>query len=166
MAKETKFFPYKEIAKRAKTLFKREKLKLEKIMPWTYIEHVGSTAIPGPMTKKDVDIQIRVKAKNFERAKKVLRIFYKEHHKEIWNQNFAIFTKSDDEFTIDLMLTVKDSTHDDFYKTRDYLIENPRKLAEYNELKMNHAGKDYQEYIKAKQNFFGGNGQIDFLKNP
>ncbi len=165
MAKETKFFPYEEVSKRAKALFKRERKKLRNSLPWSHIEHVGSTAIPGALTKKDLDIQIRVNAADFKKTIIILKIFYEEHHPKLWNDNFAIFKKDDDDFPIDLMVTVLQSSYDDFYKIRDYLIKNPRKLAEYNELKVKNIGKDYQEYVKAKQNFFGGNGQGNFLKN-
>jgi GrpB-like predicted nucleotidyltransferase (UPF0157 family) len=62
------------------------------------------------------------------------------------------------------MVTVMYSDYDDFYRLRDYFIENPDVLKEYNDLKRKFEGKTYADYRKAKDEFLGGNGRVRFLE--
>ncbi len=166
MIKRTEFFRYEEIFEQIQALFIGEKKNIQNLFPNVDIQHVGSSSVPNSLTKKDLDIQIRVSSEDFKKVVNVLSGIYKKHHEELWNNQFAIMNDLRDGIHIDFMITVKDSKYDDFYKLRDFLIQNPSFLEKYNTLKMKHSGKDYSKYSKAKNNFFGGNGEIKFLNDP
>jgi GrpB-like predicted nucleotidyltransferase (UPF0157 family) len=159
------FYPSEEIFDKAVDIFEEEKKFLGSIIPNADIQHVGSCAIPGAIGKFDVDIQIRLKHEDFSEAVRILREHYPAKHEEkLWNENLAIFKSKDSaQYDIDYVVTVIGSKSDDYYRVRDFLIANPEKLKEYNEMKMKYEGKPYHEYRTAKAEFLGGNGTVRFL---
>lgn len=160
------FYKSEEIFDKAAEIFEREKKILQEMIPHADIQHVGSCAIPDAMGKFDVDIQIRVLPQYFHAASAALEQYACAKHAAIWTSDFAVLFKEnpDPAVQIDYMLTVIGSRRDDFYRTRDYLINHPEKLREYNELKMKFEGRPYHEYRSAKKDFFGGNGTVKFLE--
>lgn len=156
------FLSSEEIFDKAGAVFADEKKKLEKIIPNTDIQHVGSSSIPGALGKFDIDIQIRVEQGRFEEILTIMQNLYHINHKEIWTNELAIF-KDRRENDVDLMLTVIGSKYDEYYKLRDYFIANPDALEQYNDLKKQYEGKPYHEYRSAKTAFLGKNGENKFL---
>jgi len=157
------FFKSEEVFEKANLIFNSEKQEIQKFLKNADIQHVGSCSIPGAISKFDVDIQVRVEKKSFEEALNFLSKKYREKHPEIWRDGFAAFNTKK-ECSIDIVLTSVDSKYDDFYKVRDFLINNPEKLKEYNALKMSFEGKPLADYKKSKAEFLGGNGTVKFLK--
>jgi GrpB-like predicted nucleotidyltransferase (UPF0157 family) len=163
MDKKTEFFSYEDVHKEIAKLFIKEHAFLHQVLSLPIIEHVGSSAVPGALTKKDLDIQIRVPGKYFPKAVLILCDLLAIHHREIWNEQFAVFTGHDKDIHIDYMVTVIDSPYDTFYKVRDYLRTHPDMLERYDALKLEYEGKEYLEYSRAKVEFFGSNGNVKFL---
>lgn len=158
------FYPSEEIFEKANSIFEQYREKLAAIIPAPCdIQHVGSCAVPGAIGKFDVDIQIRIDEAHFEKAKEVLIQHFTSKHPELWKDTSAIFVDQG-ECQVDIILTVIDSAHDDYWKVRDFLINNPAMLEKYNTLKMQFEGKPYKEYRAAKSQFFGKNGEVNFLK--
>jgi GrpB-like predicted nucleotidyltransferase (UPF0157 family) len=67
--------------------FERLKLELTVLIPQADIQHVGSTAIPGSLTKGDLDIQVRVVSSTYPVAKQRLS--------ELYDVNVGGFTADD-----------------------------------------------------------------------
>lgn len=156
------FLPTEEIFEKAAIVFDAQKKELESILPAVDIQQVGSCAVPGMIGKFDVDIQIRTTFEQFQKVVQILEQNYTPKHPEIWTDEFVAFSNNK-EYLIDLVVTVIDSKHDDFYRVRDALITNPELREEYNNLKKRYEGKSYGEYRKAKMEFLGGNGKVSFL---
>jgi len=156
------FFKSEEVFEKAGLIFNSEKKEIQKILKNADIQHVGSCSVPGAISKFDVDIQVRVEKESFGEALTFLSKKYQEKRPEIWGDGFAAFNTKK-ECSIDIVLTEIDSKYDDFYKVRDFLINNPEKLKEYNTLKMSFEGKLLSDYKKAKAEFLGGNGTVKFL---
>ena len=145
--------------------FGKEKHFLLDLIPNADIQHVGSTAVPGALTKGDLDIQVRVSEDIFEDTTQKLKLHYKISHPEIWRDGFASFQNYDNpEIPIGIQLTVKNSTYDDFFKLRDLYINNPKLLAKYNAMKNSFEGKPEVDYKKARRELFGPNGETKLLK--
>ena len=156
------FLPPEEIFDKASVVFKDQKKNLEALLPPVDIQHVGSCAVPGAWGKFDIDIQIRVNQSDFADVVAIMKSNFEEKHPEIWTDEFVAFSNNK-QYLIDLVVTVIDSKHDDFYRVRDALIANPELLEEYNALKRQYEGRPYDEYRKAKMAFLGGNGKVSFL---
>lgn len=138
---------------------------LKELLPFSDVQHVGSSSVPGAIGKLDLDFQIRVDEKKFEKTINILTSQFQEKQKLLWREGFAIFKTKKNNIPIDLVVTTKDSIYDDCYKVRDELRSNKNLLEEYNKLKMKYQGKLYSEYSKAKRKFLGENGNVGFLKH-
>lgn len=149
------FKPTEEFLEKANKVFDEQKNKLKKLLPKADIQHIGSTAIPGSVTKGDLDINIRVSEEDFNKAVEVLKKLYDINQPENWHDNFASF-KDDTNLGIDFgaQLVVIGSKYDDFTKLRDLLIKNPKLVEEYNQMKQKYQGKSMDEYRKEKADFF------------
>ena len=137
-------------------VYQEQRERIQKLIPWAEVHHIGSTAIPGSITKGDLDINVRVPVENFDNAVKGLEKLYQINQPENWTNNFASF-KDDDNFDIagGVQLTIMGSESDDFIKLNDLLINDSQLLKEYNQMKEKFEGKDMEEYRKEKANFFG-----------
>lgn len=145
----------KEYLERANKVFEDQKRRIQALLLNADIQHIGSTAIPGSITKGDLDINVRVSKNDFDKAIEVLKQLYDVNQPENWNDTFASF-KDENNLGIDfgLQLSIKDSKYDDFTKLRDVLINDPNLVQEYNQMKQKYEGKGMDEYRKEKANFF------------
>lgn len=148
------FKPSEGFESLAEEIFQKEKSRILKLIPAAEVEHIGSTAIPGSITKGDLDINVRV-VDSFDDAVKQLKALYQINQPENWTDTFASF-KDDDSFElpVGVQLTVMNSEYDDFVALRDLLIKSPNLLEEYNQMKLKYEGKDMDEYRKEKSDFF------------
>ncbi len=145
-------------------IFVKEKNFIYSSFPFVDIQHVGGTSIPGSITKKELDIQIRIVPDGLnEIVQFFLENGYKPHNQEIWTDTFAIMSAEKNGIPVDYMITVREAKEDDHYKLRDFLKENKDALNKYNALKIAYAGKNYGDYRKAKLEFLIGHGRIPFL---
>ena len=116
------------------------------------IEHVGSTSIPGALTKGDLDVLVRVDAAGFDAAVVALRGLYAVHQPENWTATYASFAdRSASDPPVGVQLAVRGSADDLLFAPfRQALIDDPALLREYNALKLSLDGADYQGYTDAK----------------
>ena len=65
------------------------------LVPGADVEHVGATAVPGALTKGDVDIAVRVGKPQFSAAVDALSSRYAIHQPHNWTPTLASFTEPD-----------------------------------------------------------------------
>jgi len=139
---------------KAEALFAKHKALISTVLPSTDIQHVGSTAIPGSLTKGDLDIQVRVAAEDFDNAVQALSNFYLLNEGSTRTETFRAFKDDTTDPPLGVQLTVIDSELDIFWRLRDVLLMNDLYRLKYDELKKNYEGKDMEEYRAAKNEFF------------
>jgi GrpB-like predicted nucleotidyltransferase (UPF0157 family) len=126
-------------------------LCLRSLVPHAEIQHVGSTAIPGALTKGDIDVAVRVSGATFASAVDALRSHFAVKQPQNWSSCFASF--GDDisyAAPVGVQLVVRDSEADLFHFVHDHFVAHPEALATYNRVKLESAGKGSDEYWKAK----------------
>ena len=125
------------------------------LVPGAEVEHVGATAVPGALTKGDVDIAVRVGKPQFSAAVDALSSRYAIHQPHNWTPTLASFTEPDPgELPVGIQLVVAGSDADQFFGPfRDALINSHALLTEYNELKLRLDGLEYERYTEAKAQF-------------
>jgi GrpB-like predicted nucleotidyltransferase (UPF0157 family) len=145
-----------EIKEEVESYFNKEIKNLRGLLGHLVVgfEHVGGTAIPGALTKKDVDIQIRISKEDFSKVIELMKTCNKIKKLEIWTQNKAIFKNKEKDFSTDYLVTVVNSDADVYYKARELLKNNSQLLSKYNKLKKSFEGKTYMEYRPAKDSFW------------
>jgi GrpB-like predicted nucleotidyltransferase (UPF0157 family) len=147
--------PEADIRAAVQAAFAEHRRRVLELVPEAAVEHVGSTAIRGALTKGDLDLLVRVKADDFDAAVAGLRGVYAIDQPENWTPTFASF--SDPRAAappVGLQLVVAGSAHDALFGPfRDALVADPALLAEYNALKRHNDGEDYERYTDAKAEF-------------
>ncbi len=129
--------------------------RIEAVFPGAELHHIGSTAIPGSVTKGDIDILFRIAQSQFASVSDLLQRHFLIKQRVNWNPHFASF--GDDTsygIPVGIQLVAKDSESDFFLFQRDYLLTHPEAVEEYNRLKLAHAADGPDRYWKAKNEFF------------
>jgi GrpB-like predicted nucleotidyltransferase (UPF0157 family) len=128
--------------------------KLAALLPGAEIHHIGATAIPGSVTKGDVDVLVLASSEQFPAAVESLKPHFAVKQPTNWTGEFASFgDDSGYELPLGIQLVAKDSSTDFLLFLRDYFIFNREALEEYNRLKLAHASEGAEEYWKAKDSF-------------
>jgi GrpB-like predicted nucleotidyltransferase (UPF0157 family)/protein-L-isoaspartate O-methyltransferase len=144
-----------DIRELTRAAFATHRARLIELVPKAAVEHIGSTAVPGSLTKGDVDLLVRVPRDGFSTAAQALGSAYAVHQPEHWTSTFASFADSEAiEPPVGVQLVVSGSSEDkSFGAFRDALIGDPALLTEYNDLKRRLDGEDYERYTDKKAEF-------------
>jgi GrpB-like predicted nucleotidyltransferase (UPF0157 family) len=154
------FVPEAEVHAAVDRLWQSEHKKLMKLLPGADIQHVGATAVPGSLTKGDLDIQVRVTAADFADAEAVLAAHYQRNAKSDRAIGFASFTDEKAQPPLGVQLTAIDSPEDRFYRFRDVLRAHPPLREAYDTLKRGWEGRSIAGYRAEKAAFFAELGKI------
>ncbi len=151
MRDEAEIRPAVEIA------FQRERRRIEELLPRADVQHVGSTAIPGSITKGDLDLLVRVAGDEFAAASRVLAEGYDVHQADLWQDDFASYVLPPGEaIAVGVQLVIEAGESDRlFLGFRDLLRSRPDLRDAYNELKDAHRDDAVDSYREAKAEFIG-----------
>lgn len=143
--------PVEALRSQIECVLARELPRLRQLAPKAAIEHIGSTAIPGTLTKGDVDVVLRISAVDFPAVIVALRQAFAEAQRENWTADFASF--KDDQtgpLPFGIQVVVRGTANDDFLRLRDLLRTEADARSRYNAVKQAHAGADAEAYWQAK----------------
>lgn len=140
-----------------KIMFENEKDNLIKLFNQDtfQIEHVGSTAVKGLFAKPIVDIAIGVASfSDIDKYMDVLKTIYTV---KISNEEILLIKENQEETFFLIHILISDNKrYKDMIKFRDILINNPKILKEYENLKiklLNMYSNDRKMYTKSKNNY-------------
>jgi GrpB-like predicted nucleotidyltransferase (UPF0157 family) len=143
--------PEVEIRESAEAAFVEHRRRVLGVLPRAEIEHVGSTAVRGALTKRDLDLLVRVEAADVDAAIAGLRGLYAVDQPENWTSTFTSFR---DPRSVGPPVVAAGSADDALFGPfRDALVGDPALLAEYNALKLQNDGEDYERYTGVKAEF-------------
>ena len=149
------FRPSSEFKDSAGLLFAEIKEKLATLLPFADIQHIGATAVPGLLTKGDLDINIRVESDKFDTTVDALKKLFEMNQPHNWTPNYASFkVDTTYDLPVGIQLTVIGTPDDEFLKHRDTLQADPKLVAELNEIKQKFEGKEMSEYREGKGKFY------------
>ncbi len=143
-----------EMVPQVERMLNRVFAQLRVLVPEAELHHIGATALPGAVTKGDVDVLVRVSPARFQPAVALLRQHFSVKQPGNWTAEFASF--GDDagyDLPVGIQVVVKESSADFLLFLRDYFIATPEALSEYNRLKIAHADEGPEAYWKAKDEF-------------
>lgn len=126
--------------------------RLRALLPYADIHEIGSTVVLGVVGKQDLDFSIKVRADNFEQAKKSLDAEFPRNAEQIADnciQGYKVQSNLD----VALQLIVINSQYDIFDTFICMLIRDAELRAAYNRLKIQWNGKPMNEYRQAKGAF-------------
>ena len=121
--------------------------------PTAEMHHVGATAIPGCLTKGDLDIVVRVPAEHFADVDLMLASKFIRNNDSIRTVAFSAFENPSSDPHLGIQLTTIGGPFDFFHHFAQALRSSPRLLEEYNSLKLMFHGLDSSLYRAAKGEF-------------
>ena len=145
------FHDWHAVAGAAEQAFAAWAVTLAAILPPNAeIEHIGATAVPGCLTKGDLDILVRVARADFAAAEAALAARFDRNLGSVRTSEFAAFADEAADPPLGVQLAVRGGELDDFLAFRDLLRADPALLAAYNALKRRHHGGSMQAYRSEK----------------
>jgi len=145
-----------ELMPQVERVLARVMARLRELVPGAGLHHIGATALPGALTKGDVDVLVRVAPARFPAVVEELGRHFAVKQPANWTASFASF--GDDaghELPLGIQVVVEDGEEDFFLFLRDYFGSDPQALREYDRLKTAHAPRGAEAYWKAKAEFLG-----------
>jgi GrpB-like predicted nucleotidyltransferase (UPF0157 family) len=149
-----RFRPASELWPLVDRAFQRHSREIRTLVPSATVEHVGATAIPGSLTKGDLDLLVRVPAGAFPAAVEALRIRYAVVQPMNWTETFASFSADDAELPVGVQVVAAGSRVEAAFDVGRRELRARPELA--NELKRMHEGGDADAYGRAKQELVEG----------
>jgi uncharacterized protein len=119
------------------------------------VQEMGSTAVPGVLTKGDLDINVRLQNREeFDRVVTFLAGHFAIHQPQNWIDGYASFADEHSyALPVGIQVTILGHPEDKFIGQRDRLAANPELVAKYNALKMSFEGRDANDYRASKWEF-------------
>ena len=147
--------PEAEVRAAAQRAFEEHRSTILEAVPDSAVEHVGATAVPGAVTKGDLDLLVRVSAERFEGASDCLRRLCAVHQPHNWTPTLASYVDPESsDPPVGVQLVVAGSSDDAMFRRfRDALTADAGLAAEYDALKRRHDGQEYERYTEAKGEF-------------
>ena len=146
--------PHEDMAEAADIAFQAFRDKWASLLPASAkIEHVGATAIPGCLSKGDLDVCIRISAVEFPEAERQLAAAYDRNTGSLRDETFASFKDDMHAPPLGVQLVAQASELDVFVTFREVVRRDPQLVADYNELKKRFAGRAMDDYRAAKSAF-------------
>lgn len=138
---------------KADRLFDTIARQLAEALPAAGIVHVGSTALPGSLTKGDLDIVVRVSASDFPRAEALLATMFERNVGSFHSHELASFVDASTDPELGVQLVAAGSKLDHFVLWRDRLASDAALRRAYDELKRGFEGQSMDDYRAAKAAF-------------
>jgi GrpB-like predicted nucleotidyltransferase (UPF0157 family) len=128
--------------------------KIIEILPNARVEHVGSSAISGAISKGDLDIFVGITQDDFLKAIEFIkRIGFNEKLDTLRTDSLCMMTSSTYNEDVAVQLVANGSEHESFLKFRDKLRSNPDLVSRYNQLKRDCKGLSHDNYREVKSAF-------------
>ncbi|WP_049766101.1 GrpB family protein [Rhodopseudomonas palustris] len=115
--------------------------------------HVGATAVPGCLTKGDLDIVVRVERGDFLAVESRFAKFFPRNAGSIRSDEFAAFADAARTPHLGIQLTTKGGAFDHFHRFIAALRADPELVRRYNALKLAHHNQPMDRYRAAKHAF-------------
>jgi GrpB-like predicted nucleotidyltransferase (UPF0157 family) len=149
-AQSVRFLAWDAAAPPAERRFAAERAKILAAWPGAIVEHVGGTAVPGCLTKGDLDIQVRVPEADFDTAVAALESLYSPDPHNPASSGIASFADPEGRPPLGVHVTMIKGPEDHFHALRDLLVARPDLAAALNDLKRSFEGRSMDEYRDAK----------------
>ncbi|MFM9942636.1 MAG: GrpB family protein [Hyphomicrobiaceae bacterium] len=128
-------------------------LLTSRLPPSADIRHIGATAVPGCLTKGDLDIVVRVPPEDFSAAEAALSKLFARNVGSARTHDFSAFEDASRNPPLGIQLTAIGGEFDSFHHFVEALLASPQLVAAYNALKRDWNGAGMADYRKAKDEF-------------
>ena len=128
--------------------------QIQRLLPNAVVEHIGSSAIPGAVSKGDLDICVLVGRSDHAPSVSILIGHgYTEKLDTLRNEHLCMLEWHNQDEEHAVQLVAQGSPFEMFIVFRDALLACPALVDEYNQVKLNAAHLSATEYRAAKSIF-------------
>ena len=145
------FIQVDDIAAQIEPLYMLLKQRLSLLLPSAKIEHIGSTAVSGSLTKGDLDVLVLVRECDFPKSQSILSNQFKANIGTEGSKDFASFVCDDYPRSVGIQLMIQDAVWPPFIQWRELLLNDVHVKQEYDDLKRFFEGKLMSDYRNAKE---------------
>lgn len=138
-------------------MFAKMASRIRAALPDADVRHIGSTAVPGSLTKGDLDVLVRVSQNDFQAADRVLGAMFDRNTGSVRTDSFSAFMDSSTSPELGVQLVATGTAFDTFVEWVDRLASDRKLRDAYDELKARYQGKDMEDYRRAKKEFISEN---------
>jgi GrpB-like predicted nucleotidyltransferase (UPF0157 family) len=149
------FLPSESFRSQVDAVVPQIRALVQEIVADADVQDMGSTAVPGALTKGDLDINVRVRRDDqFRQVVEFLRRRFTVQQPQNWTDGYASFADERSyELPVGIQVTVMGHADDKFLRQRDQLAASTELVESYNKLKMRFQGGDVDAYREAKWAF-------------
>lgn len=148
-----KFLKPEEYLPQVNALYAQLRERLTRHLPVAEIEHIGSSAIRGALSKGDLDVLVRVAREHFSDSLEKIQQLGFSVKKDTLRTNSLCMLEAIDTNGVAIQLIEKGSEFEMFVKFRDLLNSDSRLVERYNRLKTDSVGLSAEEYRQQKSKF-------------
>ncbi|NDI84369.1 GrpB family protein [Undibacterium crateris] len=128
--------------------------EVTRLIPGCRVEHVGSSAIPGVVSKGDIDVCVVVPAQQHQSVVTALELAgYAVKRDTLRTPELCMLLSPRANVDVALHVVAEGSRFEFFMRFRDALLASPTLVKQYNEVKQNACGMSPEEYRNAKSAF-------------
>ena len=130
------------------------KERINNALPRAEVDHIGSSAIVGAISKGDLDILVRVDKTQLEDGIKIIQgLGFEIKERTLRTESLCMLYTTEFNEDVAIQLIARGSEFEDFLRFRDRLNSNPELVAQYNQMKLSASGYSPNEYRKIKSAF-------------
>lgn len=131
-----KLLKYDEYSPRVLEIYQDLSSTLPKLIPYSRVDHIGSSAVPGSISKGDLDVLVAVESSEFNEALALIKsIGFNEKEDTLRTDELCMLVTDKYNYDVAVQLIIKGSEFENFITFRDPLLSDPRLVEKYNELK-------------------------------
>lgn len=145
---------YEDYSERTNEIFARLSEDLRSVLPQARIEHIGSSSIPGSVSKGDLDVFVGIDHAYFNQALSLIKSQgFHEKEGTFRSNELCMLVTNKFNYDVAIQLVSNGSEFEDFLKFRDILKINKKLVEEYNEIKLLAQSLEESEYRQRKSVF-------------
>jgi GrpB-like predicted nucleotidyltransferase (UPF0157 family)/RimJ/RimL family protein N-acetyltransferase len=138
----------------AREVFQQLSQAIRQVLPAARIEHIGSSAIEGALSKGDLDIFVGVEPERFEDAIGTIEsLGFQINTRSFRNDSLCPFTADGYPLPVGLQLVANGSDFECFLVFRDRMHADADLRSAYNQLKRQAHGMSAEKYRRVKSDF-------------
>ncbi len=151
------FFKPEKFKQALCAIYKDVKARVFEVLPDCEIEHIGSSAIVGAISKGDLDILVKVDHAQLEASvQKVQSLGFEIKQGTLRTDSLCMLVTNEFAEDVAIQVIARGSKFENFVKFRDRLNGDPGLVEQYNNLKNESVGLSEEDYRKKKSVFIEG----------
>jgi len=148
------FLKPEEFLPKVNAIFEIVERRVRRALPNADVEHIGSSAIMGAISKGDLDMLVRVSGVDFNQAlSEIQAMGFTIKEGTLRTDSLCMLVTQEFDADVAIQLIEAGSEFEDFIKFRDRLNADANLVKTYNELKMSSTHLSPDEYRAKKANF-------------